>query len=427
MKARVGTIISRNHAPAARVLARSLARRHPELRLTVLNVDQEVLPLDDHDEPFEVVAPEEVGVERAELHELAAIYDALELCEALKPRLLRHLVSGADAALYLDSDIEVLSRVDDLLALAYEHSTLLVPHLTEPLPRDGLVPTEEDLLAGGVYNAGVIAAGPRSEAFLDWWQSQLRRNCIHDIVGGLWLFGDQHWLDFVPSLFEHAISRDPGCDVAWWNLASRTIARDGDGVYRVDGAPLRLFHYSFFDPYVPHLLHDWQAEYPHRTRVARDHPYVTALCQRYAAALMANGYHEESRIPYGFDRSAGGLPLDRRMRRLYREALVRDTERTGGERRHRAVAAAHLPDPFSPDETDLFLGWLRTPTGGTPPVSQYLWLVYDDRFDLQAVFPELQEKGDSTGFLEWVRVYGGVEEAIPRELIAPPTRWADSS
>ncbi len=52
MKNRIGTIISRDHAPAARVLARSLARNHPELQLEVLVVDHEFYPADLSEEPF---------------------------------------------------------------------------------------------------------------------------------------------------------------------------------------------------------------------------------------------------------------------------------------------------------------------------------------------------------------------------------------
>src|SRR3712207_7315365 len=37
-----------------------------------------------------------------------------------------------------------------------------------------------------------------------------------------------------------AILRDPGHNVAYWNLSSRRVTRDGDG-YAVNGRPLRFF------------------------------------------------------------------------------------------------------------------------------------------------------------------------------------------
>src|SRR5436305_11751101 len=156
MKVRIGTIISRNHAPAARVLARSLALHHPELRVEVLVVDDEFFPGELSGERFEVLTPDDVGIDQRELHELAAIYDGLELCEALKARLLRHLIARSDAAVYVDSDFEFFARIDDIFQLAHAHSVLLIPHFTEPFTPDDLVPDEDDVIRTGVYNAGFI-------------------------------------------------------------------------------------------------------------------------------------------------------------------------------------------------------------------------------------------------------------------------------
>src|SRR6266516_2161349 len=247
MKNRIGTIISRDHAPAARVLARSLARNHPELQLEVLVVDHEFYPADLSEEPFAVLTPRDVGIDARELHELGAIYNGLELCEALKPRLLRHLASDADAVVYLDSDMEFFARIDDLFELANSHSALLTPHFIEPLTPDDLVPDEHDVIRTGVYNAGFIGVGPTAAPFLDWWRQRLERHCLHDAH----LFGDQLWLNLAPVFFDCVVTRDAGCNVASWNLGPRKITRDSSGTYSMNGVPLRLFHYSSFDPYTP--------------------------------------------------------------------------------------------------------------------------------------------------------------------------------
>ena len=35
------------------------------------------------------------------------------------------------------------------------------------------------------------------------------------------MFTDQRWIDFVPSLFDHFILKDPTYNVAYWNLHER--------------------------------------------------------------------------------------------------------------------------------------------------------------------------------------------------------------
>jgi len=404
--ARIGTIISRNHAPAARVLAESLARHHPELTLTVLLVDAEMLPLDGSDEPFDVVTPREIGVQQSELHEFASIYDALELCDALKPRLLQYLLTAADVGVYVDSDVEFFSRIDDLIGLAWSRSILLTPQMNEPTPGDGLFPHEKDLLGCGVFNGGFLAVGPRATRFLEWWERQLRRYCLHGLINGVVLFGDQIWLNYVPCFFEHAVIPDPGCNVAWWNLGPRKIERRSDGDYLVNGSPLRFFHYSLFDPDVPGLLHIWGPDRRHRAQIASDHPEVAELCRQYAARLIDRGYHEESRIPYGFARTAAGTPFDPWMRRTCRSSLWGGSE----------VDGSGIPDPFSPGDVSRFQQWLREPARGPAPVPRYLKCIYDERRDLQEAFPEL-ELGDSERFLDWVRAHGSIEESIPSELV----------
>jgi hypothetical protein len=402
----VGTIISRNHAPAARVLAESLAEHHPELQLTVLVVDAELFPLDGSAEPFEVVTPRDLGIEQSELHELASMYNPLELCEALKPRLLQHLLKVADVGLYVDSDIEFFSRIDDLIHLAASHSILLTPQMTEPMPRDGLFPHDKDQLSTGIFNAGFLAVGRGATSFLDWWARQLTRYCIHDFVHGVLLFGDQLWLNYVPCFFEYAITRDPGCNVAWWNLGPRKVERNDEGVYLVNGSRLRFFHYSLFDPDVPGLIHTWGPDRPHRAQIASEYPEVAALCRRYAARLMERGYREESRIPYGFGQTAAGPAFEPFMRRTCRSVLLGLSESDG----------SRIPSPFSGAEASEFLRWLREPAPGPAPIARYLKCIYDERLDLREAFPEV-ELGDSDRFLEWVRGHGAAEESIPPELI----------
>ena len=42
---------------------------------------------------------------------------------------------------------------------------------------------------------------------------------------------DQRWLDLVPALFDDVhIVRDPGCNVAYWNLPERYVTLTPNGI-----------------------------------------------------------------------------------------------------------------------------------------------------------------------------------------------------
>ncbi|HEX7191343.1 MAG TPA: glycosyltransferase [Thermoanaerobaculia bacterium] len=292
---KVFTIVARNYFAYARVLAASLARHNPGTKLNVVVLDDpggEIAP-----EPsIEIIRPDELPFDPpSDFYTMAAIYDVTELATAVKPWVFEHLFAGgAPVVIYLDPDIEVFDSLGPLEPLAQAHGMVLTPHVTEPLPRDGKRPNERDLLLAGMYNLGFLAlSGDKATTFLPWWRERLRRECLNDPINGL--FVDQRWMDFAPGLFDPYILRDPGYNVAYWNLPNRTLSRDGDRI-NVDGFPLRFFHYSGFDPRTPRLLSRHQHE---SQRVRPDEiPLLGELCSGYADALMSAGFRKYSSLSY---------------------------------------------------------------------------------------------------------------------------------
>lgn len=318
------TIIARNYLAYARVLADSFHEHHPDGRFTACVLDDIGGDLDVSAEPFEVLSAYDIGIPRAEFHRMATIYDVMELATAVKPWVLRTLLDrGAPDVAYLDPDIQIFAPLDDVSVLAREHSIVLIPHVTEPMPRDGRLPSETTILQAGIYNLGFIAVSGEASAFLDWWGERLARECIVDFEGGR--FVDQRWVDFVPGLFDHHILRDPGYNVAHWNLWARPLSFE-NGRYTVDGVPLRFYHFSGFDPAKPNTLSKHQGARP---RVSPgESPALRRLYRQYAERLLERGNESTSRLPYAFDRLPDGTVLDRSMRRRYRDALI-DSERRG--------------------------------------------------------------------------------------------------
>jgi glycosyltransferase involved in cell wall biosynthesis len=246
--------------------------------------------------------------------------------------------------------------------------------------------------------------------FLRWWEQRLARDCL--VVPAEGRFVDQRWVDFVPGLFDHYVLRDPGWNVAWWNLGRRSIRRTGER-YEVDGGPLAFFHYSGYDPRKPHLISKFLGEEP--PILVSEEPVLRRLYDEYAARLFEANFEIFSRQPYGFDTFGPAIRLDRRMRRLYRDALL-DSEENG---------TPEPPNPFTDGGCE-FLAWLRTPddnVGDALKVSRYLQKVRLEDSDLLDQFNDVRWVS-ANDYLDWVRLHGWRDCGIPHELRRPSGKTA---
>jgi glycosyltransferase involved in cell wall biosynthesis len=408
------TIIARNYLAYARVLARSYSEWHPGERLKVLVVD-DLEGLAGRDEPFDPISPVELPMTARTLHDMATCYDAMELSTALKPWLLRLLLTrgGGRPILYLDPDILVMAPLDEVYELATAGTVVLTPHTTRPIPRDGLKPSEVDILASGVHNLGFIALSEGAEPFLDWWSERLRLDALVDHAG--MMFTDQRWVDLAVPYFDFHLLGDPGYNVAYWNADQRLVERQGDG-YSAGGQPLRFFHFSGFDPCRPHILSKHQGDRPRV--LLSEHPAIAELCREYAVRLQTEEYSDHLTLPYGWGTFPEGTPVDRRIRRAYRAGLVR-AERFGDP---------SPPDGFDPVSTQLLFDWLSQPDpwrAEAPRMPRYLWEIYADRPDVQRAYP-LPNTRDETGFREWLRLFAINEETVPdplKQLVLGEATW----
>jgi glycosyltransferase involved in cell wall biosynthesis len=398
------TIIARNYLAHARILARSFLEYHPGGRFTALVIDGDESTRAAGGDEFEVRLPHEIGIAADEFRRMAMIYDVMELATAVKPWLLETLLTrGAESVTYFDPDIEVFRPLDDIADLAREHSIVLTPHTLAPLHHTDEDLGEVTLLLAGMFNLGFIGVGHGAGQFLAWWQERLARSGYVAPERGQ--FVDQRWVDFVPSLFDHAILRDPACNVAHWNLETRRFEQVGDE-YRVDGRPLRFFHYSGFDPERPYLLSKFLGPQPRI--LLSENPALAHICAQYAEKLLAMGYREAKTQPYGFGTLPNGVAITQRMRRLYGAALRAAEEEDGDE----------PPAPFdSPNE---FVAWLNEPVHpAAPEFTRYLTDLFSRRPALQREFPDPRWI-DGERFRDWVATTGRETEGIPAALVPPP-------
>ena len=399
------TIVARNYLAFARVLAESFLRIHPDSSFTTLVVDAE-FGFDPTGEPFTVVTPAQLDLSTEEFHRMAVMYDVTELSTALKPWTLRYLIeNGADAALYIDPDIQLFSPIDDVADMVAQHGVALTPHTLHPMPRDNRLPSEADIMGSGVYNLGFIGVGPTAVPFLRWWEERLMRDAIS--APEQMLFTDQRWVDFVPSYFDHYIIRDPGFNVAYWNLDARRVTKDGD-TFLVNGQPLRFFHFSGYRPETPWILSKYVASSPRV--LLSEQPVLFELCQGYSDSLGAMAFDHAAATPYGFNFLADGTPVTTRMRRIYREAVLA----------HEQGTQPAPPTVFGPNSDGgiAYLAWLNEPVDGPAhsPISRFMAHIWSSRDDLQWAYRDPAGAGFE-GFSEWMHDRAAFEESVPAALI----------
>jgi glycosyltransferase involved in cell wall biosynthesis len=370
---RLGSIAAKNYLPSLCLLAESFRRHHAEIPFTVLVVDGD--PTDAFGGlPFEVLLPDALPIDREQFGQMATYYDVTELSTALKPCFLRHLLDrDADAVMFLDPDIEVFQPLHQLFDLALQHEIVLTPHVTQPVPRDGLASGEESFLISGQFNLGFITVSAAAGDFLEYWWERTRLFAIRDPAAGY--FTDQRWVDAVPSLFEHVIVKDPTCNVAYWNLHERELDIGDDDLWTVDGEPLKFFHYSGHDASNPYRL-SMHINGNGRVRVDQ-HPPLRRMLKERSERIEAQSSGAVS-TRYALSRTPKGAELGPSIRRYYWDA-VRSAERDG-----RAIP----PHGFADDGGAAFREWCCAPVAFETAVPRWLYATWLARVDLQAAFPD---------------------------------------
>ena len=313
----------------ARVLFQTLRRFHPDWELVALITDEPPWSFDFNpaSEPFDrIVWARDLGIPNFDAWLFK--HDVVEVCTAVKgPFIHQACASGGDAVIYLDPDTALFSSLAPLERLLEDNDIVLTPHLIEPNVKPTAI-ADNDLSASrtGIFNLGFVAIRTSGEGarFAKWWNDRLLAYCYDDIPNGL--FVDQRWCDHVPALFDKVkVLRDPGYNVASWNLSTRAVAVGKDGAITVNGAPLRFWHFTKLGP-----LGDTMT----KRYAGRNFP-VYEIWRWYKAQVDAA---TDAGIPgrwWAYDTYADGAPIQKSHRVTYR---------------HREDLQASFPDPFASGE-----------------------------------------------------------------------------
>jgi len=295
-----------------RVLGETLRRHHPDWTLWLCLSDQEPLcfAYDSSAETFDhVVRLGELGI--PDLRRWTFDHDVVELCTAVKGQMLcRLLEMGAEKVVYLDPDIAVLESLDEIDELLSTYNVILTPHQIEPDDtKAAIIDNEIGSLKYGIYNLGFIAVANTAEGrrFAGWWRDRLLDFCFDDVPNGL--FTDQRWCDHVPSFFTGVhILRDPGYNVASWNLSRRKITIESDGSIRAAGHKLRFFHFTKVT---------WVGEIM-LERYANGSIEIFELIKWYRGRLLHHAVADLPKHWWAYGTYRDGTPIPREHRLAYR-------------------------------------------------------------------------------------------------------------
>jgi hypothetical protein len=303
------TIVSLNYLPYARVLCRSFLRHHPDCSFYVLLVDR--LPVDCHlDEDFELIPVESLNI--PSFASVAFKYDILELNTNVKPTFLKALLArGIDQLVYLDPDICVYSEMRSVFDALQSNAIALTPHSLSPDPQD--VSSEAVLLLGGSFNLGFIGVRKCSETerFLEWWENRCLNLAFNEPKTGL--FVDQKWINLAPCFFEGIkVLREPGCNMAFWNLHERELSSKNGRLCVNDSRPLEFFHFSGIAIHGNDQLSRRKSRFTLSNR-----PDLREIFAEYRSRLVEEGFEEFKKHDYAFGRFDDGQYINGLTRSIY--------------------------------------------------------------------------------------------------------------
>ncbi|WP_188051942.1 hypothetical protein [Azospirillum sp. Sh1] len=307
------TSFTYSYLSRARVLVQTLRRVHPDWTMWALIVDElpdGVSAAEAHAGFDKVVFARDLGIPHFDSWIFG--HDVVEACTAVKGRMLAEMLRlGCETVVYLDPDIAVFSSLDETLGRHVDGAILLTPHQIDPNDTLPVIADNElGSLKYGTYNLGFIAVRNVAEGrrFAEWWADMLHIACYDDPDNGI--FTDQKWCDLVPAFFDGVrILRDPGCNVASWNLSRRQVEIGHDGGILVNGSPLKFYHFTKINS-----VGDVMTE-----RYADGNIHVHELWHWYKRAIAAPAGPNIPRDWWAYGRFDNGVPVSREMRLLFRE------------------------------------------------------------------------------------------------------------
>lgn len=280
------TVTSANNLHRAKVMARSAKIHHPEVKVIVCLLEEELHPAASDHYFDELVLAKHLDI--ANFYSFIYEHNVFEAACALKVFTLKYALNqhpGERKFIYLDTDMKLFSPMDELLVKLDKYSIIITPHQLE------MAWNTISYVFYGVYNAGFLAVSRSDEAerFLDWWAERMYHFCFYDNR----YFVDQTWLNLVPALFNAYIYRNPGYNMAAWNLheKNRLITSSNLGSYFFDDQPLCLFHFTCLNGFLQSRMEE---------SIPDQQNSIYSLLENYLTELEEMGRSELINVPWSY-------------------------------------------------------------------------------------------------------------------------------
>lgn len=288
------TICSNNYLAQAKIVADSFLKYHRDADFQIFLVDHLSSIIDYNKFSSANIRLVNEVIPELEMLKLAEKYNITELNTAVKPDIFISLFNQFPNSkiIYLDPDIEVFERFEDLLIKLDTYAMVLTPHILKPID-DGKAPADRGLLPTGIFNLGFLAlANPVVlNEFLPWWRDRVLKYGQRDERKGF--FYDQVWMNYVPVLFDfYYILKHPGYNMANWNLHERILEPNGSG-FKVNGLyPLCFYHYSGYRYHSPTKISSYHDRFDLDSRMD-----IAPLFRNYQRQMKENSHETLNRIP----------------------------------------------------------------------------------------------------------------------------------
>jgi len=317
------TICSSNYLAHAKTLGDSVLEYNPDVRFVIGLVDVLTPEIDLVGfQRFEILDVEKT-LTATVFQELLSKYYLVELNTAVKPYLMDYLYKRdplVKTVSYFDPDIKVYSSLLPLFQNVRDKGIIVTPHGCTYDDSSENIAGELSMLACGMYNLGFIATSRSDETceFLRWWMLRLRNHCTHrtDVPG---TFFDQNWVMLAGIYFRNFyVEKNPGYNVAWWNLFERKITTEKGRYVVNEQAPLFFVHFSAYKPeHDDHIA--WRVQIP----MGFDkHPELKPLFDDYKKSLLDRGYANFKSLKWGYTSSKENRSGSTSVMRVVKSAII---------------------------------------------------------------------------------------------------------
>lgn len=194
---------------------------------------------------YKIYSPEDF-FDQTELIELYTKYNLSQICIILKPLFITYLLKkkGFEKMVYISPDLFFLGTPSEFFNSLESFDVLVIPHFLSTGEHNQVSEWTHDIKTRGIFDLGLIGFKNTSESldFLNWWSQQVFYS--QDPSAATEYLWEQKCIGQAIIEFSGiGIFKNPGYNVAHWNLQERPLRTKNKKIY-VGDFQLKCFHFN---------------------------------------------------------------------------------------------------------------------------------------------------------------------------------------